>query len=77
MEAYYLVGIVERYYNIIRRAYKIIIAEIKGINKDVVLQMVFKAINNTTGPDRIVFIFLVYSVLFRINEYNPLSLLVA
>jgi hypothetical protein len=37
IEAYYLVGIVEQYYNIVRRAYKIIIAEIKGINKDVVL----------------------------------------
>jgi hypothetical protein len=37
MEAHYLVGIVEWYYNMVRRAYKIIIAEIKGINKDVVL----------------------------------------
>ena len=37
IEAYYLVGIVERYYNIVQRAYKIIMAEIKGINKDVAL----------------------------------------
>jgi hypothetical protein len=37
IEAYYLVGIVEWYYNIVQWAYKIIIAKIKGINKDIVL----------------------------------------
>jgi len=37
IEAHYLVGIVKWYYNIVQRAYKIIIAEINGINKDVVL----------------------------------------
>ena len=63
MEAHYLVGIVERYYNIVRRAYKIIMAEIKGINKDIALQMAFKAINDTAGLDRIVPILLVYGAL--------------
>ena len=37
VEAHHLVGIVKRYHNMVRRAYKIIMAEIKGINKDVVL----------------------------------------
>jgi hypothetical protein len=61
----------------VRRAYKIIMAEIKGINKDIALQMAFKAINDTIGLDRIVPILLVYSALPRISEYNPLSPLVA
>jgi len=61
----------------VRRAYKIIIAEIKGINKDVVLQMAFKVINDTVGLDGIVPILLVYGALPRISEYNPLSPLVA
>jgi hypothetical protein len=60
----------------VRRAYKIITAEIKGINKDVVLQIAFKVINDTTGLDGIVPILLVYSTLPRISEYNPLSPLV-
>jgi hypothetical protein len=76
VEAYYLVGIVEWYYNMVRRAYKIIIAEIKGINKDVVLQMAFKVINDTVGLDGIVPILLVYGALPRMSEYDPLSPLV-
>jgi hypothetical protein len=77
VEAHYLVGIVERYHNMVRRAYKIITAEIKGINKDVALQMAFKAINDTAGLDGIIPILLVYGALPRISEYNPLSPLVA
>jgi hypothetical protein len=38
-------------------------AEIKGINKDIALQIAFKAINDTAGPDGIVPILLVYSAL--------------
>jgi len=77
VEAHYLVGIVEWYHNMVRRAYKIIIAEINGINKDVALQMAFKAINDTVGLDGIVPILLVYGALPRISEYDPLSPLVA
>jgi len=47
----------------VRRAYKIIIAEINRINKDVVLQIAFKAINDTTGLDGIIPILLVYGAL--------------
>ena len=57
-------------------AYKIITAEIKGINKDIVLQIAFKVINDTIGLDRIIPILLVYGALPRISEYNPLSPLV-
>jgi len=47
----------------VRRAYKIIIAEINGINKDIALQIAFKAINDTVGLDGIVPILLVYGAL--------------
>jgi hypothetical protein len=36
-EVYYSIGIVEYYYSLIRRAYLIIIAEVKGITKEIVL----------------------------------------
>jgi hypothetical protein len=61
----------------VRRAYKIIMAEIKGINKDIALQMAFKAINDTAGLDGIIPTLLVYGALPRISEYNPPSPLVA
>jgi len=37
IEAYNSIGIVERYYRLVRRAYLIIIAEIKGISKEIAL----------------------------------------
>jgi len=37
IEVYYSIGIVERYYGLIRRAYLIIIAKVKGIIKEIVL----------------------------------------
>jgi hypothetical protein len=54
-------GIVKRYYRLIRRAYSIIIAEILGISKDIALQMAFKAINDIARPNRLVLTLLVYS----------------
>ena len=37
IEVYYSIGIVERYYSLIRRAYLIIIAKVKGIIKEIIL----------------------------------------
>ena len=70
-------GIVKRYYKLIRKAYSIIIAKILSISKDIALQMAFKAINDIVGPNRLVLTLLVYSAYPRITTYNPLLLLVA
>jgi hypothetical protein len=64
---------VERYYGLIRRAYDIIITEISGISKEIGLQIAFKAINDSVGPNGIVPTLLVYGALPRITKYNPLS----
>jgi hypothetical protein len=77
IEAYYSIGIVEHYYGLIRRAYLIIIAKVKGITKEIVLQIAFKALNNTTGISGIVPILLVYGILPRLTKYDPLSPLVS
>ncbi len=61
IKAYNFIGIVKRYYKLIRRAYLIIIAKIPNISKDIALQMAFKAINNIAGPNGLVLILLVYS----------------
>ena len=67
---------VERYYTVIRRAYFIIITKLHGINKDIALQMSFKAINDSVGPDGIVPTLLVYGAYPRMVKSDPLSLTV-
>jgi hypothetical protein len=70
------VGIVERYYRLIRRAYTIITAKIPDISKDIALQMAFKAINDIIGLDSLIPTLLVYSAYSQITEHDPLLLLV-
>jgi hypothetical protein len=70
VEAHNSVGIVERYYGLVRRAYLIIVAEIKGISKEMALQMAFKALNDTAGISGIVPTLLVYGALPRLSEYD-------
>jgi hypothetical protein len=64
VKAHNSVGQVERYYALLRRAYKIIQNELKDkqINKEIMLQMAVKAINDLAGPDDIVPILLVFGV---------------
>ncbi|KAK1990054.1 hypothetical protein LX36DRAFT_664610, partial [Colletotrichum falcatum] len=63
---------VERYHATLRRAYNIIQAE-TGVEPDVTLQLVVKAINNTTGLDGLVPTLLVFSVYPRITNNSPPS----
>ena len=62
VKAYNSIGMVKWYHGPLWYIYQIIIVEIFDINKDMVLQMAFKAINDTTGPDGLVFILLVFSI---------------
>jgi hypothetical protein len=66
------IGIIEYYYSPVQCVYLIISIEIQDISKDITLQIAFKAINNTTGPDSLVLTLLVYSVLSQMIEYDTL-----
>ena len=70
-------GIVERYYRLIRRIYSIITTKIPNISNDIALQIAFKAINDTIRPDKLVLTLLVYSTYPQITKHDPPSLLVA
>ena len=61
VEAYNSIRIIKRYYTPICQAYIIIAIEICDINREMALQMAFKAINNTIGPDSLIPMLLVYS----------------
>ena len=52
---------VEQYYIPLRRVYKIIFLELEDANKELILQMAVKAVNNSTGPDRLIPTLLVFS----------------
>ena len=77
VEAHHSIGIVERYHGPIRRAYKIITDEIKDISADMALQMAFKAINDTAGPDGLVPTLLVFGAYPRMTENDAPSPTVA
>jgi hypothetical protein len=70
------VGIVERYYRLIRQAYFIIINKILDISKNIALQIAFKAINNIARPNSIILTLLVYSAYPRIIKHDLPLLLV-
>jgi hypothetical protein len=60
VKAYNLIGMVERYYGPLRRIYHIITSKILEINKNMALQMAFKAINNSTELDGLIPTLLVF-----------------
>jgi len=52
---------VERYYTLLRRAYKIISLELENASEELTLQIAVKAINDSAGPDGLIPILLVFS----------------
>ena len=73
IEAHNSIGIVERYHGPIRRAYEIIAAELPDLDKYAALQMAFKAINDTAGPDGLVPTLLVFGAYPRMAEFDAPS----
>ena len=72
VEAYWSIGIVERYHAVLRRAYKIIMEDLQGtIKKEIALQMAVKAVNDTAGPDGLVPTLLVFGAYPRMHAIDP------
>jgi len=61
---------VERYYGPLRHIYYIIIVELPDIGKDIALQMAFKAINDSIGPNGLIPTLLVFGAYLYIMESN-------
>ncbi len=73
VKAHNLVRIVERYYGPLCYIYYIIIAELPDISKDIALQIAFKAINNSAGPNSLIPTLLVFGAYLYIVESNTLN----
>jgi hypothetical protein len=69
---------VKRYHTPLRHAYKIIQDKLENehINKEIMLQMAVKAINDSAGPDGIVPTLLVFGAYSRLTKIDPPSPLV-
>jgi hypothetical protein len=67
---------VERYYTLLRQAFKIITEELSCAPKQFVLQIAIKAINDTAGPDGLILTLLVFSTYPQIITTNTSSLTV-
>ena len=63
----------KRAYSILQRAYKIITEELQGLGtiKEMNLQIVVKAVNDTAGPDGLVPTLLVFGAYPQISNLDP------
>ena len=76
VEAHWSIGLVERAYPVLQRAYKIITEELQGhrTTKEMNLQMAVKAVNDTAGPDSLVPTLLVFGVYPQMSKLDPPAL---
>jgi hypothetical protein len=73
VEAHNSIGKVERYHGSLRQAYKILSSELPSANKEAILQMAVKAVNDSAGPDGIVPTLLVFGAYPRMTRDSPPS----
>ncbi|KAI1005289.1 hypothetical protein K3495_g2938 [Podosphaera aphanis] len=73
IEAHWSIGAVERYHSVLRRAYNIITEELQGtgLNREFMLQMAVKAVNDSAGPDGLVPTLLVFGAYPRMSSSDP------
>lgn len=71
VESHNSVGLIGRYHSPLCRTYEIIAQETKGIDKESILRMATKAINDTAGPDSVVQTLLVFGAYPRITHKDP------
>ncbi len=73
MKIHHLIEIIERYHDLFRRIYAIIIAKILDIDSNSILQMIFKALNDFANFNDLVLIFFIFDAYFRMIKMNVFS----
>ena len=64
---------IERYHESLCRVYTIIIEKIFEIEFDLILQMFFKTFNDFIKSNKLIFIFLIFEIYFKIIDSNASS----
>jgi thiol-disulfide isomerase/thioredoxin len=71
VEAHWSIDVVKRYHAELRRAYQIIFENLEPtISKEIALQMIVKAINDTIDSDELMLILLVFETYSRMHDMN-------
>ena len=72
VEAHWSIGMVEKYYAVLQKAYKIIADDLQGygLTKEIILQITVKAINDIASPNGLVPTLLVFGAYPRMSEFN-------
>ncbi len=76
VETHWSIDVVERYHVELRRTYQMISDDLttesinETINKEIVLQMIVKAINDTVDSDDLMLILLIFEIYFRMHVIN-------
>jgi hypothetical protein len=73
VKAHNSIGKVERYYGLLRQAYKILSSKLLSANKEAILQIAVKAVNDSAGPNSIVPTLLVFGAYPRMTRDSPPS----
>jgi hypothetical protein len=60
VKAHNSIGKIKRYYGLLRQAYKILSSKLPSANKEAILQITVKAVNDSAGPDGIMPTLLVF-----------------
>jgi hypothetical protein len=70
IESHHSIKMIERYHDSFHRVYVIIVFEILDIDSNSILQMTFKALNDSIDFNDLVSILLVFDTYFRMIEMN-------
>ena len=70
VKAHNSISKVERYYTLLRRLYEILQDKLqdKKLNKEVILQIVVKAINDIARPDKLMLMLLIFGLYPKITD---------
>ena len=73
VETHHSIGLVERYHDLFCQIYSIITAELPGIKFEIALQMFFKALKDSAGPNGLVSTLLVFGAYPCMTDMDALS----
>jgi hypothetical protein len=75
VKAYNSIGKVEKYHAPLRRLYEILRDKLKeeNLNKELILQIAVKAVNDTARPNGLVPTLLVFGAYLRLSSFNILT----
>ncbi len=74
VETHYLIQMMKRYHDSLRRVYAIITTEISNIDLEIALQITFKIINDLIEFDDLISTLLIFEAYFQMIEMNVSSL---